>query len=101
MPEILTEEQTQILKYTLENMNSSKIEYGESIIFMSGTQPEKEIQQILDEIDKLLAESGMDDEFAAISQTPATTQSYIPATNETKLKKINHGDTGIGIEKIR
>jgi len=101
MTEILTQKEKQILKCTFKNIDSSQLEYGESLILMSGTQPKEEIRKILDEIDKLLAEYNMDTEFTAISQKPATTQSYIPEIGETKLKKVNYGDIGIGIEKIR
>jgi enamine deaminase RidA (YjgF/YER057c/UK114 family) len=77
-----------------------KIEYGESMIFMSGTQPEQETRQILDEIDKLLAKVGIDDKYTAVSQKPATSKTYNPKTDETTLRKIEHGDIGIGIERI-
>ena len=84
----------------IKNSNNKTMEYGESMIFMSGTESEKEIRKILDEIDALLAEIGIDNTYAAISQKPGTTQSYTPSTNTTNLKKIEHGEIGIGIERI-
>ena len=98
----LTKQQQMLLKRTFIMIKNSteEMEYGESIIFMSGTQPEQEIRLILDEIDMLIAEVGIDDKYTAISQKPATSQIYNPETKETTLQKLENGDVGIGIERI-
>lgn len=98
----LSKQQQMLLQRTFTMIKNSDetMEYGESMILMSGTQPEQEIRQILDEIDKLLAEVGIDNKYTSVSQRPATSQSYNPSTEEKTLKKLENGEIGIGIERI-